>query len=64
LEATVGVEGFFLSGATREFFQIFSTGAKSGKMCFFPLKTKKNNLFAKYELYRKGAPHCLYPTVP
>jgi len=33
-------EGFFQEGGTRGYFQKFSREAKSGEICFLPLKTK------------------------
>ena len=40
--------GRIFQGGTRVFFQSFSRGAKSGKICFFLLETKKTIFFAKF----------------
>jgi len=37
---------FFQGGPLGDFSKFFSRGAKSGKICFFPLKTKKTTFFA------------------
>jgi len=34
-------------GPKEDFPKIFLGGAKSGKICFFPVETKENNLFAE-----------------
>ena len=62
-KAGMGVGRIFSRGATRRFFQNLSRGAKSSEICFFPLKTKKTNFFAKNFKIQGGlgpplAPHC------
>jgi len=42
----MGVGRIFQGGALRDFSKIF-LGGKKWQICFFPLKAKKTNLFAK-----------------
>jgi len=41
----MGVGRIFSRGGSRGISQNFSRGAKSGEICFLPLKIEKNNLF-------------------
>jgi len=41
----MGVGRIFSRGALGDFSKIFLGGAKSGKICFFPLETKKATIF-------------------
>ena len=55
-------EDFFQEVGTRGFFQIFVGEAKRGKICLFPLVTKKTTFFAKiFKIQAVQGPPCPLP---
>ena len=45
IHPAMGVWGIFPGEALGDFSKIFLEGAKTGEICFFPLKTKKTTFF-------------------